>query len=157
MIVYTNRYREPFEIDEEDYEIVSRYTWRIAATYVQTSLRNYDDSAHRYRTVCLHTLLLGPAGKDFQWDHIDRNKLNNKRSNLRAVTRSVNAANKDPYVRIKHGVSGVEGIHKNRDGWLVYLPPTMSEPGNFTRIGRFKNLEDAIRAQILAIEATLSS
>jgi hypothetical protein len=151
MIVYTDRYREPFEIDEDDYEIVRRFTWRIAAGYVQTSLRCYE-GPHRYRTICLHTLLLGPAPAGLQWDHKDRNKMNNRRSNLNAVTVSENGKNKDPYVRIKPGISGIEGIHKNRNKWVVYIPPTMLPPGEFIRIGRFSNLEDAIKAQMKGIE-----
>ena len=151
MIVYTNRLHQPFEIDEDDYEIVSRYTWRIAATYVQTSLATYG-GLYRYRTVCLHMLLLGKAPEGLMWDHKDRNKMNNKRDNLIAVTPSENVKNKDIAVRLKPGISGIEGIHKNRNGWMVFLPPTLLPPGQYIRVGWFPELHQAINAQIEAIK-----
>src|ERR1017187_6263997 len=103
----------PFQIDDDDYEIASNYKWYVGKTgYVSGHTRR--DSKHI--GLALHVLLLGKAPKGLTWDHIDRDKLNNHRSNLRAVTSQRNAQNRGLRIDNSSGVIGVTW-HKARGKW----------------------------------------
>ena len=83
-------------IDAEDKEIVDKYNWRYSQHtkrsdigYVVTTARLPNG---RYSTFSLHRYLLGnPKGKHV--DHINGDRLDNRRINLRLSTRSQNAFN----------------------------------------------------------------
>ena len=84
-------------IDLEDVDTVSKYKWCYSSNralnspkkptyYVSTTLNN--------RTYRLHNIILNHCGgKDI--DHINRNTLDNRKVNLRIVTRAENNANKE--------------------------------------------------------------
>lgn len=70
-------------IDDEDYKVVKDFKWYFATGgYARAYAGNYK---HIY----IHNLIMGKKGID----HINGNKLDNRRSNLRVATRSQNAAN----------------------------------------------------------------
>lgn len=75
-------------VSDEDYELVSRYTWRLKksayTTYVCTSIRCGDD----VRTVRLHRLIMNPKERD-DVHHEDTNPLNNQRENLECVDHNI--------------------------------------------------------------------
>lgn len=97
-----------FFIDAEDLEKVKKLTWFA-------SKRGYP-AAHlpqnkgRSRQICIHRYLLDfPEGYDV--DHINGNKLDNRRSNLRICTHQENMFNQ----RIKSNNStGFKGVSKNK-------------------------------------------
>jgi len=152
MIYYTYKNDASFEIDDYLYEIVCQYSWHITEYgYIRTIVCPCDKNEFKKFGIFLHVLLFGKAPKGLEWDHKDRDKTNCKSSNLNLVTHSENNLNKDESSRIKTGISGVDGIHKNRNRWVVYLPPPLTPPGKPVFIGRFGNLEEAIVAQIKAI------
>ena len=70
-------------------------------------------------------------------DHIDRNKSNNLKSNLRFASRSENNKNRGPLKGRKY-----KGIHKNGD---TYQARIAFEGQNFS-IGYFKSLMEAVAA-----------
>ena len=72
-------------------------------------------------------------------DHIDGNRLNNKISNLREVTKSVNQKNLGRNKRNKSGITGVMW-HKVLRKWHVQI----QSEGKRIHIGYYENLEDAI-------------
>lgn len=70
-------------IDDEDYELVSKYKWHFDGRY----------AAHKGRKkIYMHRLIMGKSPLDV--DHINRDKLDNRRKNLRFCTRSQNLLNK---------------------------------------------------------------
>lgn len=89
MIVYTNKHKIPFIIDDEDYERVKLFSWHIHNGYVTRSLSRHEGDGCQ----TLHLFLLGYAPNGLIWDHENQNKLDNRRKNIRAVTISVNARN----------------------------------------------------------------
>ena len=141
MICYTKKHQIPFQIDEKDFKTVSLFTWHVSHWYVATNLlleREHDGSKFLVRQpLRLHLLLLGHAPEGLMWDHIDRDKLNNQRSNLHAVTRLENNQN-------RIGSSGVKGIQRIRGGWRVYVK---GKDGKYIRVGERKELVDAIIIQ----------
>lgn len=98
-------------IDDEDYELFSKYNWRIDSLgYVRT-----DRRINKKKTcIRLHRLLMiGLEKNDLQVDHINRNRLDNRRCNLRVCTKKQN--NQNTSVR-KNSSSNYLGVHlrKNR-------------------------------------------
>jgi hypothetical protein len=78
-------------VDAEDYERISEHRWSY--DYRGYAIRGERSrSEGKQRTVRMHREILGAAtGLDV--DHINRNKLDNRRSNLRSVERAENIGN----------------------------------------------------------------
>ena len=77
-------------IDDEDYDLVVPHKWyghkaRGDLFYARTHIEGRELSMHR--------LVMKAAPGDLEIDHIDGDGLNNQKSNLRAVTHSVNLQN----------------------------------------------------------------
>jgi hypothetical protein len=77
-------------VDAPDYERLSRYTWRL--------VNGYAARREKGRTIALHTQIL-QAPKGMVVDHIDGNKTNDCRPNLRVCTQAQNLRNR----RKRHG------------------------------------------------------
>lgn len=93
--VITTKRSEKILVDESDYDSVKNYSWNTNATgyayaYVKGSGRK------ERKTVTMHRLLMNPKN-GLRVDHINRNKLDNRRSNLRICTNSQNAGNSIGY------------------------------------------------------------
>jgi hypothetical protein len=72
-------------VDREDVELVSQFTWRLHSG-------GYATTRHRGKTIYMHRLICAtPFG--VETDHANRNKLDNRRDNLRCATVSQNRAN----------------------------------------------------------------
>lgn len=81
------------KISPEDYEWASKHNWRInGGGYVK---RNGSRDAEGHRPdVILHRVILGlEKGNPLTGDHINRDRLDNRRENLRAVTLAENNRN----------------------------------------------------------------
>lgn len=95
-------------IDEEDYELVSPYSWYLhTAGYAMAHPKGKDRI-----TVLMHRLIMGSDVKLV--DHINRNRLDNRRENLRPASPQMNAANRGISKRNK---SGYKGVSKCKNRW----------------------------------------
>lgn len=96
--------------------------------------------------VRMHHLIL-PSKPGFDVDHINRDKLDNRRSNLRYATRSMNNYNSGPP---KTNTSGVKGVSwfKPAKKWRAYIG---SRPR--TELGYFDNFKEAVNAREQAEKA----
>lgn len=86
-------------VDDVDYHWLSQWRWKAkpngAGTHVY-AVRNVVE-AGKNRTVRMHREIVGLSKDDPRdIDHINHNTLDNQKSNLRAVTRSVNCQNSKP-------------------------------------------------------------
>ena len=119
--------------DLEDTEIIRQYTW-------------FEDN-NGYPTACIdgkqvkmHQLICG------KWhDHSDRNKLNNRKSNLRSCTRQQNTCN---ISLRKNNTSGIIGVSWDKESskWTVQINVNQKRK----KVGRFVNKDDAIKARLQA-------
>lgn len=92
-------------VDEEDFEYLNKWTWYLDKDgYAITG----DRSSGKLKTVRMHRLAMKAiAGQ--QVDHIDLNKLNNQKSNLRFCTQSQNNANKGK-LTVRNTTSKYKGV-----------------------------------------------
>jgi hypothetical protein len=93
-------------IDDDDVERVSRRNW-----YLTNS--GYPLSYSKGTTTLLHQFIIGRAPEGMFSDHINRNKLDNRKSNLRFVTPLQSSANTGARKSNKLGIKGVHMLHGN--------------------------------------------
>lgn len=65
----------------------------------------------------LHRFIMGDALNGLWADHINGDRLDNRRANLRPCTRAENALNKRSY----RGTSSFKGVHRHRSGWRARI------------------------------------
>jgi hypothetical protein len=127
-------------VDEADYDSVRKFRWRLANDYACRSIWNGGHT----KVIYMHRqLTCTPAGMDT--DHINRNKLDNRRVNLRSVDRSTNNYNTPPSRANTSGHKGVT-FYKATGRWRAYL----KHKGTLHHLGYFPTKEDAIAARIAA-------
>ena len=90
--------------------------------------------------VQFHKLVLDSGEKYV--DHINRNKLDNRRCNLRIATPQMNAINQGVNSRNKSGVKGVY-FNKKNGKWVASIIIS----NKYIHLGTFKTLEDASMAR----------
>lgn len=148
MILLTNSQRIPFQIDDEFADIVSQHTWNLADGYVVTAIPKNIPGEPRQKTTAVHILLFGPAAPGMVWDHRNRNRLDNRRENLRQVSSTVNARNKSVQ---RNSTTGVRGVYINFGRGKKYRVQIMANR-KLIQIGMFDNIEQAILARKKAEE-----
>jgi len=124
-----------FQIDDADHPAVSSHRWRLnrLAGYLSTNVAG--------RRVLLHIFLLGHAPDGLEWDHWNRDRLDNRRGNFRAVTRAINARNSDPQ---RNNTSGITGVRKyDARHWEAYIYVQRK----FIALGRHATIEGAAAAR----------
>lgn len=84
-------------VDDVDYPWLSNMRWCSSSDGYATNYYT-DEHGRRHRRgmhrIIMAHMLSGPIPRNLTVDHIDRNRLNNTRSNLRLATRTQNQANK---------------------------------------------------------------
>lgn len=101
-------------VDDEDYYfLVTNFRWYISKDYTKEYYyptgNVIGNSRKKYR---LSRIVMNAIDPNIFVDHIDRNPLNNQKSNLRFATQSQNQHNR-PRLRAK---SGFKGVRKNHGG-----------------------------------------
>lgn len=91
-------------IDEKDYEEVSKFKWCYDGRYASRGL--YDRSTKKRSMQRLHTFLMNTP-KGMNVDHINGNKLDNRRSNLRICSHNQNLWN---YGKHRDNGTGYKGV-----------------------------------------------
>lgn len=92
-------------VDDEDYEYLTQRKWHLHGGYVFMRKCRVRYSMHR---------IIMDAKVGQLVDHIDRDKLNNQRSNLRFVTPLISAQNSGP--KSTTSSSKYKGVHLARSG-----------------------------------------
>lgn len=110
-------------VDEADLEWAMRYRWSLGThgyAYRGTSQRR-DGKLLWQRTYLMHRELLGLRhGDPRESDHINLNKLDNRRSNLRIATSAQNKQNRGPARGSRSGLRGVS-FHEGADRWRAVV------------------------------------
>lgn len=124
-------------VDDIDMDRLCRIAW------------TFDQGYPRYKGHKMHWFVVGPAPEGMHTDHINRNKCDNRRSNLRFVTRSENIVNQKPF----RGEDN-KNIYK-REGWYGIFSYQVSIRRNniLIHVGTFNSKESAIQARDAYIRA----
>jgi hypothetical protein len=124
-------------VDDVDADLVRSYRWQISKGYARACFR--QDGARR--SVALHRLVLGLTwGDGRQVDHINRDRLDNRRENLRLATHAQNMQNHPAH---RGGTSPFRGVywHKGAGKWEA----SARFDGRNVFLGRFDDEVEAAR------------
>lgn len=119
-------------VDNEDYEFLNQWKWHFAIYARRRSKNIGDEKAY---TIPMHRVIIGAKHGEFV-DHINRNKLDNRRQNLRICTKSQNNRN-----------LGYKGYywHKQTKRWSAQI----SIDNKRKHLGRFDKKSDARKAYLI--------
>jgi hypothetical protein len=108
-------------VDPEDRHIIEARMWQVHWTgYVACTFRQEPNGKPVFKK--LHRVIMNAPPRT-PIDHINGNKLDNRKANLRYVTPAVNSQNRDWMAVKKSSKSGVRNVFKriNKHGTVSYL------------------------------------
>lgn len=126
-------------VDDEDFERINAYKWCINRGYAGTSLKG--------KYLMMHREIFNDIPTGYVIDHINRNKLDNRKCNLRFCNKSQNAVN----TRVSsNNISGHKGVswHKVWKKWMVRVIKNYKT----VYLKYFDKKEDAIAARKKVIQ-----
>jgi len=119
-------------VDDADFEWLNQWKWYFCGQYARRSIGKNKPRIFMHRVI-LNT----PDG--LETDHINNNKLDNRRDNLRICTHYENVRNSP--VRCSN-TSGYKGVSKSGNKWMA----TIEVFGKPLYLGTFNTAEEAARA-----------
>tara|TARA_R110000787_G_scaffold5224_1_gene19174 strand:+ start:191 stop:673 length:483 start_codon:yes stop_codon:yes gene_type:complete len=126
-----------FLVSPDDYEdFVDGYRFCLDSGYVK-----YSGTKDGLKRKLLHRIIMGEP-EDLVIDHINRDPLDNRRENLRIVSRQENQMNLSMRKTNKSGVSGVHW-NKSANKWRAAI----KYKNKHINLGYFEKLEDAGKAR----------
>lgn len=120
-------------VDDSDYGELSRYRWHYSNGYARRCIKN----GGRGKALKMHRQIIKvPSG--YQIDHINHNKLDNRRENLRICTAGENQRNR---LITTSNRSGYKGVCWSKDShkWQAQIKVNRK----MTYLGMFSDVKDA--------------
>lgn len=128
-----------FYFDLEDYDKIKDYCWRMNDYgYIYA----YDIKAEQRTYIFMHNLIMNNLEKKFIIDHINHNRNDNRKDNLRKCSQSKNSMNRK---RQSNNTSGITGVRYRKENgiWIARI----KIHGKEISLGTYTNKEDAIKAR----------
>lgn len=142
-IGYTRK-GEEFYFDKKNYDLIKDYHWELHRGYVSCHRWNIETKSDNQ--IKMHRLIMGlKDNQDYsgcQIDHINHNKVDNRKENLRVVNNVQNSWNKSVW---REDGSKV-GVRLERSKWLA----SITVDGKMIRLGKYDNYDDAVKARVNA-------
>ena len=143
-------------VDDEDYEFLMQWKWyahRRDKKYTYYAMRTINGV--NKRQIRMHHAITSKYGiKDYEeLDHIDRNGLNNLKSNLRICSRGENNFNRRNFGALPKGIVLNKSSYKKKNGEIkeyITYQAKISVNGKTIFLGNHKELDKAIKAYKLA-------
>lgn len=124
------------KVSDEDYEEVSKHSWTVA----KSRRKFYALTKINGKLIRMHRFIMKPKSTH-EVDHINDDGLDNRRENLRVVTRLQNQRNKTKYSNKKQRYKGIYYDSRIKK-WVAVI--------NYRRkkkyLGNYKLAKDAARA-----------
>lgn len=136
VIGYTTN-NEKFYIDEDDLEKIKPYTWSL-------NTGGYLHANNKRNFIRMHRFILGLTEYDGNnmVDHINHNRTDNRKSNLRIVDSAQNSHNSSISSINTSGVTGVSWDNSFQK-WTARI----KSEGKYKFLGYFENFNDAVKAR----------
>lgn len=135
---------EEFYFDLEDYEKINKYCWHIKSDGYITTLIYFNKDYKKQ--IFLHRLIMN-CNDDFLIDHMNHNKNDNRKNNLRMVTVQQNNMNNS--LR-KDNISNATGVFWNKKNNIWQAQIRVNSKA--IHLGCFINKQDAIKSRKQAEE-----
>ena len=130
-------------VDDEDFEKIKQWKWQLSnRVYACRSKWLKPRKLNKQTTVYMHRFILDFP--ELEVDHINRDKLDNRKCNLRLVSNQQSAFNRKPHKDSKSGYKGVD-FHDQKwrkTNWRAQIKIN----GKNTLIGYFNSSMDAAKA-----------
>jgi len=125
-------------VDKKDLQIVKPYRWILSGNgYVHAHVQREGKNDK----VLMHRLLLGLSDPDVEVDHVNHNRQDNRRCNIRICSRMKNCWNTSMK---SNNTSGCMGVYQDRTGkWIAHI--TVNK--EYKYLGRHVDFEDAVKAR----------
>ena len=129
-------------IDDEDFELIGKFKWyaKVFGPDVYAARNDYSEGTRSPKTLLLHRVLLN-AKKGEYVDHISRDTLDNRRSNLRLCNNMQNTWNRKMHKNNKVGFKGVTRNLNKTKPWTARI-----DANGPHHLGVFKTKEEAANA-----------
>lgn len=125
-------------IDTEDLDRIIKHKWTLGTW-------GYAESVINKKSFMMQRVVLNEFDKNNIVDHINRNTLDNRKSNLRIADKSLNAINTEIRPNNTSGVTGVSW-NKNANSWRAYI----NYQGKRIELGHRKDFNDAVVLRLMA-------
>lgn len=124
------------QIDSEDWPLIRQFSWSISK---KGYAHAYDKVGGSRKLVKMSRLLLGVLDQpQWQVDHKNRNRLDNRRANLRIATPAQNACNRTPQ-KTATGFHGIK-FHPKTGKWEARI----THAGKQHYLGVFDSPDEAL-------------
>ena len=140
---WTSNTNEEFYFDIDDYDKIKNYYWYTKVNehqYLRLVAKSKVDDDFKSNEISMAELL---GFKEY--DHADRNPLNNKKNNFRLATKSQQCMNRSKFKNNTSGIVGV-GWRKREQKWCAYI----QTDGKTKSLGYYDDKENAIIARLNA-------
>lgn len=128
-------------VDDADFEWLSQYRWHLDHGYAAMTIRKPKKGV-----LYMHRLI-NQTSIGLSTDHINGNKLDNRRGNLRSCSQSQNNANQT----VRYNKSGFKGVvwHRRNQKWQAQIGIN----GKCKYLGQYKDKLEAAKAYDTAAKA----
>lgn len=137
-IGYTSNTNEQFFFDLEDYEKIKDYTWFVGKN-------GYLYSKKDEKFYLFHRMILNIENRDVLVDHINHNKLDNRKNELRIINKQNNARNRQITSSNASGFIGTR-IRCDKKKYEAYI----NLDGVKVHLGSFDSFTEAVKIRIEA-------
>lgn len=120
-------------VDDDDYEMLSKLKWQYNSSGY--AIRNINLGGGKYKSLVMHRVIF-PTEPGFDVDHINGDRVDNRKENLRVATRSQNIRNMKKRDGTSSQYKGVS-FNKRSGKWKSYI--------NGKYLGLFDHEEDAAK------------
>ena len=121
-------------VDSQDFKWLKQWKWCFSSGYAERGV--WD--GNKIKKIKMHRII-NQTPQGLETDHINRNTLDNRRSNLRTVNRRGNAVNGKLYATNTSGIKGVYW-HKETQKWRAMISDA---DGKLIHLGLYFNINDA--------------
>lgn len=127
-------------VDAADYDWLMQWKWHCAHGYAVRTTRSLANGKECRRHLRMHRLIID-APNEFEVDHINCNRLDNRRSNLRLCSKAENRTNRGA---CKNATSSYCGVYwkRSRNKWVASIRTNKQS----RHLGQFDSEIDAARA-----------